>query len=304
MPRLRTRHLLATLGLTLPLLLAGCSSSDVSSGAVTPAGDTAAIGVAVGAPAGGEAYEAGPVSAVDTSAASRGGQPVGADRQVVRTGVMDVRVDDVLAAAAKVRARVDALGGQMANEDIGGQSEAAYASLVAQVPADRLDGFIASVGQLGQVMSENVSSSDVTSQVVDLDARIRALRTSVQRMQELLAQASKIGDLLAIETQLSQRQSELDALAAQRAYLSEQVALSTMTVNLSPVVAPVAPEAPGFLSGLESGWSAFTSALAVVVTATGFLLPFAVLGGLLVGFAYALVRLLSRRRGGPTSGDS
>ena len=92
---------------------------------------------------------------------------------------------------------------------------------------------------LGTVESINVSAQDVTSQTVDLDARIAALTTSVDRLTTLLAQASRMEDLLAIETQLSQRQSEIDSLNQQRTWLADQVAMSSVTITLMPVTAPI-----------------------------------------------------------------
>ena len=78
--------------------------------------------------------------------------------------------------------------------------------------------------------------------IVDLDARIKALQTSVDRMTQLLAQATRIEDLLAIETQLSQRQAELDSLKAQRTWL-ELLFLSTTTMTSTGLtdVVPVKP---------------------------------------------------------------
>ena len=50
--------------------------------------------------------------------------------------------------------------------------------------------------------------------------------------------------------------------------------MSTITVSLSPVTQIADVDAPGFLSGLQSGWSAFLSLIMVAVTAVGFFLPF------------------------------
>jgi len=63
-------------------------------------------------------------------------------------------------------------------------------------------------------------------------------------------------------------------------------------------------DAPGFVSGLRSGWAAFTSAIAVAITAVGFLLPF---GLVLVLVAVPLIGIAirqSRRRKRPAPAAS
>jgi hypothetical protein len=273
------------------LLLAGCGGSSGSS-TEAPVPGVAADGQAVegGAPA-----AAGELSAPD--AISPGSTSSAIDRQVVRTGYVAMRVDDVTKSAFQVHALVKKRNGLIASEDTQGNGDATYANITAQVPADALDDFIADVTALGTVDSINVTAQDVTTQVVDLDARIKALQTSVDRMSQLLAQASRIEDLLAIETQLSQRQAELDSLKAQRTALGDAVAMSTLTVSLSPQTTVTEVDAPGFLSGLESGWAALVSVVMVAITAVGFLLPFLmILAVVAIPVAFVAARQVRRHR--------
>lgn len=244
-----------------------------------PAADTAVMGedmMVGGAPE--AAPDMGVAEEMPMDATGRDGSTVSGptsvnDRQIIRTGYVSMRVEDVRGSASQIRGLAMAAGGMITSEDVGASGDSAYATLQAQVPADRLDAFIEDISGLGTVDSVNLSASDVTAQVVDLDARIDALRTSITRLTQLLAQASRIEDLLAIETQLSQRQSELDSLTAQRTYLADQVAMSTLTVSLAPLTTITEVDAPGFVSGLQSGWAAFVSLIMVAITAIGFLLP-------------------------------
>lgn len=253
------------------LLLAGCSGTSTSE---TDLGvvDQDGISVEGGAPA-----VSGEVSSEELAATDRvANSPttVTTDRQVIRTGYMNVRVEDVTKSAFDVHGLITKHQGLISSEDVQSSGDYTYANITAQIPAAALDAYITDVSRLGDVDSINITAQDVTSQVVDLDARIKALQTSIDRMTQLLAEAVRIEDLLAIETQLSQRQAELDALTAQRTWLGDQVAMSTITVSLSPVTTVTEVDAPGFVSGLQSGWAAFVSVIMVAVTALGFFLPF------------------------------
>jgi hypothetical protein len=167
--------------------------------------------------------------------------------------------------------------------------------MMLRIPAASLDDSLARIGALGTVTSLYITTEDVTAQGVDLDARIAALKTSVTRLNELLAQAKNTGDLLSIEKELSARQAELDSLTAQRKALSESVALSTVTVQISPTSAAAESLPPGFASGLESGWSALKTLVAALITVAGFLLPFA-LALTVVAIPVLVIVLVVRRR--------
>jgi hypothetical protein len=287
---MRTRTAPILIAAAAALLLAGCAGSDSSTSTAEVPGGVSG-GMAAGAPeAMPQDLAAKDGSVVDTTTT------VTTDRQVIRTAYVAMRADDVAKASVQVHALVKKRGGLVSNEDAASTGDTAYANITAQIPADGLDAFIADVSALGTVDSVNVSAQDVTTQVVDLDARIKAMQASIDRMTVLMSQAQKIDDLLAIETQLSQRQAELDSMTAQRTYLGDQVAMSTISVSITPASQPAeVVDAPGFWSGLKSGWAAFVSVILVSLTALGFLLPFLVVMLIvLVPFVFWIVRLARR----------
>lgn len=285
--RARTAPLLITLAAAF--LLAGCSGAASSGTEADMGGVSAGVPVEAGAPA-----MTGEMAVTDKAAQAP--STITTDRQVIRTGYVSMRVDDVAKSAFDVHALVKKRNGVVSSEDTQSTGDSTYANITAQIPAADLDAFIADISALGSIDSVNITAQDVTTQVVDLDARIKALQTSIDRMTQLLAQASRIEDLLAIETQLSQRQAELDSLTAQRTWLGDQVAMSTITVTLSPKTEITDVDAPGFLSGLQSGWAAFVSLVMVAITAVGFLLPFLlILAVIAIPLTLVIIRQARRR---------
>ena len=86
---------------------------------------------------------------------------------------------------------------------------------------------------------------------------------------------------MAIESELAQRQAELDSLAQQQAYLKDQTSMATVKVNIERLPDPKAAVAKdddsGFLAGLAAGWDGLKTTVVAVATVVGALLPFAVL---------------------------
>ena len=137
---------------------------------------------------------------------------------------------------------------------------------------------MAAFAGLGKVQQQDRKSEDVTTKVIDNDARVRAAERSIRQIENLLGRAEKLSDVIAIESDLARRQADLDSLKSQQAYLADQTSQSTINVYLSQSgdVRPVAEEARGFLAGLDDGWNAMKGATVVLLTVVGAVLPFLV----------------------------
>jgi hypothetical protein len=132
-------------------------------------------------------------------------------------------------------------------------------------------------------VSRSQNSDDVTQKVVDVNARIDAARASVSRLTELLDHAGTVADLLNVESQLSQRDSDLESLEQQQKSLAAQTKSATITAHLQvapPVITATKTEQThtfGFVRGLRGGWHAFTKTVAAIATGVGAVLPFLIL---------------------------
>ncbi len=217
-------------------------------------------------------------------------------QQVIKTATLAIRVDDVTTTGATVVDLVTASEGFVQQQELSNSDGTAYETITARVPADRLDAFIAGVSALGTVEYLTSQASDVTPQVVDLDARVGALQASVTRLEELLAATTNVADLVAVETELANRQSELDSLISQRTYLADQVSYSTVTVSINPVVEAIGATPPGFASGLRNGWTALVTLVGVAITAVGFLLPFVLIAAAIAVPIIIAINAMGKRR--------
>jgi hypothetical protein len=132
---------------------------------------------------------------------------------------------------------------------------------------------------------------------VDTASRVKSQRASVERVRTLLGRATGIGDVVRLESELSRREADLDALEARLASLDDSTTLATLVVTFSrpDTGAPAPRDEDGFLAGLQAGWHALGASAAVVLQIVGAVIPFAFLLTL-VGLPVWLV--LRRRRSG------
>jgi hypothetical protein len=218
---------------------------------------------------------------------------------VISTGTVSLTSPDAAKARLEVQQVVDRFRGTVAEEetvtDDGGEVE--MARLVLRVPSDSFDEAMQALEGIGDLQSTTSGSEDVTTQVIDNEARIRAQTKSLERVEALLARAEDLQEIVAIETQLTRRQAELDSLKAQQAWLTDQTSLATISVHIEKAPGDdEGDEAGGFLGGLADGWRGLVAVLSGAATAFGFLLPFA--GALLlVGVPLWLLLRSLRGRG-------
>jgi hypothetical protein len=248
---------------------------------------------------------------------------------VVRTAELVVDVDDLGPAAARVRSAVEALVGVVASEATALTSEAAvdvpamgsgdstanassdsqaqvetrYAApgesvLVVRVPVDSFDAALERVSAVGQERSRTTSSQDVTADVADLDSRVESASASLDRVRSLLGEARDLNDVVLLESELTRRQSDLEALQARRAVLADRAALATVTVVLRTPDAAGSASNP-FLDGLRDGWDALIESSTALLQVLGAALPWlAVLGVVLAPLA---LRWRRRRQARPAA---
>ncbi len=155
-------------------------------------------------------------------------------KQIVKTGQMTLEVADLDSATGQAETAIAGLGGSVDQSDQSDQSgtgDSATSSIVFRVPVDKWDAALAALRKIGtRVVSQSTNATDVTSQVVDLNARLDNLTTTEHALQAIMARASAIPDVIAVENQLSDTQGQIEQLTAQVNLLKNQAAMSTISV--------------------------------------------------------------------------
>ena len=220
--------------------------------------------------------------------------PIPVHRKLIRNGTITVEVDSVEAALSAVRASTLSLAGYVSNES---QSRDAVmgtrASLTCRVPADKLDSMLEGLKVLGRLRDVTISAEDITEEYFDMDVRIRNRKLLEARLVELLGRPSNnLSDLLNAERELARVRTELDQLEGRQRLWDNQVAFSTLTINIEgprPVVAAGEGGIWGALrNAVKDAGENFVWFVASVIAALGWLVPLAVA---LVGGLWLLRRL-------------
>jgi len=148
----------------------------------------------------------------------------------------------------------------------------------------------------GRITSQTVQSEDLTRQIVDTEARLRALTALRDRLQELLrSRPGRLADLLEVERELARVQGEIDSTQSTLAVMRTRVAMSELRLNYqssprplgSDTFRPLRDALAGFLGIVVAGFAA-------IVTIIAGLIPLAVV---VVPLAWLALRWRKRRGG-------
>lgn len=148
----------------------------------------------------------------------------------------------------------------------------------------------------GRMLSRAVNSEDLTRQIVDTEARLRALTSLRDRLQALLRdRPGRLSDLLEVERELARVQGELDSITSQLAVMRTRVAMSELSLSYqseprsvgSDTFRPLRDAFANFLGIIVGGFAA------IIVIIAG-LIPFAVV---LIPIGWLLLRWRKNRGG-------
>lgn len=220
------------------------------------------------------------------------------NRDVITTGSLSITAIDPVAASASAVTITEQAGGRVdsRSENPATDIQPASANLSLRIPSDDLDRTLNEIKKLGRLNFVSLTAQDVTQQSQDLDARITALTTSVDRLLALMASATTTTDLISIESALSSRQVELESLQSQRDYLADQIDYSTVQLELFAEGTVAAGGPDNFWSGIVTGWTALVSAFGGLLVGLGVALPWLVVLAILGVIVLVIVRVFARRR--------
>jgi DNA repair ATPase RecN len=132
------------------------------------------------------------------------------------------------------------------------------ASITLRIPQNLLEPTLDELGKLGTVKSRNITADDVSNQLVDFQARLTNLRKTETNLQKIMDRAGSVRDVLNVAQELSNIRQAIEQIDAQLKNLQNQVAYSTITLNLEAAVSGASPQR-GLNSQVQETWNNSTN---------------------------------------------
>ncbi len=171
--------------------------------------------------------------------ASTSNQANATSQKIESTGKVDLTVHrgGVALAIAKLTDVAMKDGGLVASTvaHVGTHTSGQFASatVILEVPQRNFTSLVAQVQRVGHATSVATSSNNVTGQYVDLQARISELKVSLAQYERIMARASTISGILAVQSQIDALQSQIEQYQGALKVLSNETTYGALTVNLT-----------------------------------------------------------------------
>lgn len=166
------------------------------------------------------------------------------DRIIIQDTSLSLQVKDVTQTIDEIEEKTKSFGGFLINSQLSRPEGAASGSISVRIPEEkRKEAMDAFKKMAVKVVSESVNGRDVTDQYVDLEARLEVLYKTKIKYEEILEKAEKVTDLMSVQQQLTNLQSQIDNLKGQQKYYEQSAKLSRITIYLSTdeLALPYAP---------------------------------------------------------------
>ena len=165
------------------------------------------------------------------------------DVKIIRTAKLSAETKEFEKALEEVEGSVATLGGYVESSDIRGRNYAAQngnygtrqAIYTLRIPAKKLDEFLNTAGTLLNVTSSVTAASDISNQYYDIEARLGVLETERQVLEDMLAKASNVSNMITVEERLYDVIYEIESYKTMLKVYDGKVAYSTVTLELYEV---------------------------------------------------------------------
>ena len=221
------------------------------------------------------------IGSIESAPMDLSGQP--AEKKQVYNGSMRLETVKYEEALSWIKDQIAAVNGYIESEseyttDSGlDQRQFRNDTMTLRIPADQFQTFVDTLksSDLLSVQSSDVSAEDVTEQYYDVEARRNALQAQVDRLQELMAQATDVSEVLAVESELANAIAELDSLQGRLDRYDSVIEMSYLEISLREVTALTMTAkaanygsklTEGFVYGFVSGLEFLGDLLLVIVS--------------------------------------
>jgi hypothetical protein len=162
-------------------------------------------------------------------------------RRIVRQAALEVELDDVDRAIARLTDLVEAAGGYVADTQVHSDEKGvARATVTAYVPPAAFGRALGDLERIGHLRTRRVTGQDVSEEFVDLEARTRNLERHEAQLLSFMGKAQKVADLVSLENELARVRGEIERLSGRIRFLRARTEMAGIQVSLvrSAVPAP------------------------------------------------------------------
>ena len=167
------------------------------------------------------------------------------DKKIIKTGVINVQTEEHKNYSRQIHDLITKWEAYIAREEESESDGKVNNSLSIKVPVAHFDEAINNISSLkGKMLVKQISSQDVTGEMMDIRTRAEAKKRIRLRYLDMLQKAKNIEEVIQVEREINQIQEQIEAAEGRLNYLSHTTSYSTIELSFFQVLDPKAIEDP------------------------------------------------------------
>lgn len=161
------------------------------------------------------------------------------NRKLIKRQYLTVETLEFDGFTALIKNKTDAVGGYIENSSVSGtsyySSRSRYANYTVRIPAEKLDEFVNGIKSECNVTNFSEEVEDITLNYIDTESRIEALQVEQESLTKMLAEATELDTILAIQNRLTEVRYELQSYESQMRIYDNEIDYSTVYLDVYEV---------------------------------------------------------------------
>lgn len=194
------------------------------------------------------------------------------NKKIIKTANITLELSDFAGFNSGIHSRLKAYGAYVSAEQQNETDERISNDITIKVPVDKFDDLISSIPGNGiKVLEKNITTADVTAEVVDTKARIEAKKEVRAKYLELLKQAKNMDEILQVQDEINNIQEDIESASGRMSYLIHDAAYSTINLQYYQFINGITAKdvEPNFLTSVSNafkdGGSIITNAIILCI---------------------------------------
>jgi hypothetical protein len=164
------------------------------------------------------------------------------EEKLIVTVTLRAQTKEYEKALEQVRGTLSSLGGYEESFSSNGRSYGSSSSycrsarLTVRIPSESLDAFLSEVGELVNVVNEQIGRVNATEEYYDLASRVRVLEEERAAYETMLGKAVSVEEVLLIKDRLYNVISEIESAQTRMKVIDSRASYSTVHLTLEEVV--------------------------------------------------------------------
>lgn len=210
-------------------------------------------------------------------------------RKLIREGRVEFETESIDSTRKNMYRVLEKYEAYLASDDTYNSPGRATNTVVIRVPAEHFDLLLAEIlTGVGHLDHKQIEVKDVTSEYLDMAARIKTKKELEARYLALLKKANRVSEILEVEKQIGQLRAEIESIEGRLKYMQSRVSFSTLTLTFYEQVNNETRFGSKFKNGFRNGWDGLIWFLVALIN----IWPFIIIG---VGLIFA-IRFWQRKK--------